>query len=111
METFAQIGENESRFDEVYRNMLPKARKKLVEITLQSYGAIKNTNVDYKQIAKILFEIEKRGGRQASEPRTIAGETLIIATLLAISLHSQEDLYSDTIKKYIEEISWISTKN
>ncbi|MBP7740703.1 hypothetical protein KA089_00800 [Candidatus Woesebacteria bacterium] len=102
-EAFKQAGDDEALYEKIFHSIIPEVRKKLIEITLQSYGAINGKNVDYQQIVKILFEIEKRGGRQASEPRTIAGESLIITTLLAISLYPDEDLNSDKIKKFIEE--------
>lgn len=102
METFAQVGEDESRFDEVYESMLPIAKTKLIEETLEAYGLRTSLTVNYKKIIGELFTIENNGGRKAHEPRTIAGESLIIATLLAIASNPSEDLKSDKIRHDIE---------
>ncbi len=103
IETFAIAGEDESRFDEIYESMLPIARTKLVEETLEAYGLRTSLSVDYKKIVRELQEIEKNGGREAGEPRTVAGESLIIATLLAIAKNPDEDFKSDKITKAIED--------
>lgn len=102
METLAQLGDDESGFDEIYAYMLPIARTRLIKETLEAYGLENSLTVDYKKIIDDLVEIEKNGGRKADEPRTVAGESFIIASLLAIASLPNEDLRSDKIQYTIE---------
>jgi len=102
METFALVGEDESKFDETYESMLPIARTRLIEETLEAYGLRSSLTVNYEKVVENLLEIEKNGGRKAHEPRTVAGESLIIATLIAIASNPNEDITSDKIQNAIE---------
>lgn len=102
METFAQTGEDESRFNDIYQAMLPIARTRLIEETLEAYGLRTSLAVDYKKIVEDLLAIESSGGRKADEPRTVGGESLIIATLVAIANNPSEDLRSEIIQNSIE---------
>lgn len=103
METLNKVGDDETKFDEVYESMLPIAKRRLVEETLEAYGLRTSLTVDYKKIVEDLLKIENDGGRKAHEPRTVAGESLIITTLLAIASNPNEDLKSDKIQRYIED--------
>ncbi len=103
METLNQVGDDETKFDEVYESMLPIAKARLIEETLEAYGLRTSLTVDYKKIVDELLKIEESGGRKAHEPRTVAGESLIITTLLAIASNPDEDLKSDKVQRYIED--------
>lgn len=103
-ETLAICGTNEEFFDERYEKLLPATRDKLVAefLTLANSFGVQKSGVDYRKVIQVLKQNEANGGRGAFEPRTVLGESKLIATVLGI-ISSNGDISSEEIGIYIEE--------
>lgn len=102
-ETLAIAGIDENDYNHTYEQSLPDARQKLVHefLSLTANIGIQQSRVDYRKVISALKENEASGGRGAFEPRTVLGESKLIASVLGI-ISSNGDLDSGRVEKYVE---------
>lgn len=100
-ETLATIGMDEESFNKQYEQSLPEARSKLVSefLVLASKEGIADT-VDYRAVIQALKMNEANGGRGVYEPRTVMGESKLIATVLGI-IAANGDVASGQVEEYV----------
>lgn len=103
METLAAYGDDETQFDSIYASSLPRSRQLLVDEFIKAANYIgTNGAVDYRGVVARLKENEIQGGRGAFEPRTVMGESKLIATVLGI-VKDGGKLDKDSANLFIQE--------
>lgn len=103
METLASYGGDEAKFDSVYAEAMPRSRQLLVNEFVKVAGyAVQEGDVNYRSVIESLKENEKNGGRGLYEPRTVLGESKLIATALGI-MKDGGKLDKDSTNAFIRE--------
>lgn len=103
METLAAYGDDETKFDSIYAASLPHSRQLLVDEFVKAANYIgADGTVNYQTVVDSLKENERQGGRGAFEPRTVMGESKLIATVLGI-IKDGGKLDKDRANLFIQE--------
>lgn len=103
MEVLAKCNGDESKFDELVQSLRRTVEEQLVSQFVAEYGLSNPTSSRvYPHIVEELLARERNGGRGAYEPRTVAGESKLIATAHALAELSPIPLNSHVLKEKID---------
>lgn len=95
--------EDEALLDAAYEQALAPAQNELVTefVAAMRISGENGYQPDYHAIVDDMRRIEEMGGRGAYEPRTVAGESILLTTALAL-VASQYVLVEEDIRNFVE---------